>query len=104
MPSDRSAASTPPGGSPTGDVMSITITDPPANETVGTQFTVQGKYYCPQTPTPTITCSRTGPNNSSIDAGLTGDPTANINVVIVRTGQTTPICERAVGKLSITSS
>jgi hypothetical protein len=48
--------------------MSITITDPPANETVGTQFTVQGKYYCPQTPTPTITCSRTGPNNSSIDA------------------------------------
>jgi hypothetical protein len=50
--------------------------------------------------------SRTGSWSADlpIDAGLTGDPTANINVVIVRTGQTTPICERAVGKLTITSS
>jgi hypothetical protein len=223
MANEPTSRTSPHSKQPNPEIMSISITDPPANESVGSQFTVIGTYNCDQTITPTITCSRTKPDGTSvgalyvtyssggwqayfndpttgastvtatishqgspavptsvavavssdqdlgltvtapkegdsipsgtypvsgtcatqyngsdyqincsvtsngftegqtvaatvnsrtgswsanlpIDAGLTGDPTANINVVIVRTGQTTPICERAVGKLSITSS
>src|SRR5262249_61737161 len=38
-----------------------------------------------------------------IDAGLTGDPTANINVVIVQKSTNTPVGARAVGRLRITT-
>jgi hypothetical protein len=41
---------------PVGDDMSISITDPPANQVVGGSFTVQGNYYCP-VGGPTFQCS-----------------------------------------------
>src|SRR5262249_24982666 len=46
------------------------------------------------------TASRTGDwqANLPIDVEQVGNPTANINVVIVLTGTTTPLCGRAVGK------
>ncbi len=41
---------------PVGDDMSISITDPPANQVVGSFFTVIGTFYCP-VGGPTILCS-----------------------------------------------